>query len=374
MSAHAAPAAGGPSLTIRGTAYPVLLPKLRDPRLHLAATITSLQVIGQVGFHFQALDRPDPRSRSARARCSRSRSRCGSQHVILWPASALLTGNGVAFVLRVPGTAHGDWWSLRGWWIFVGDGRGLAALEARDRVARRARLQPVEHRARRLLPRARPDARRRRSTSGGGRCRGGSCSRSRSSSPAASRSSARLQLLADRARLLALVRRRDRRARARRPRDDARAGTSARSRASILVGARHLAGGARLPLLHDHRPEDGAARRARAARRTRVVARAARRDADRADDDRVRGQGRAARRRSRSSARRCRCCGAFRSRVDRRRASSGPPRGRRLRGRRRVLRDAARGAVRPLPPGACRRSRSCRRTACRRSSTCTRRS
>ena len=41
------------------------------------------------------------------------------QHVIMWPASALLTGNGVAFVLRVPGTAHGDWWSLRGWWIFA---------------------------------------------------------------------------------------------------------------------------------------------------------------------------------------------------------------------------------------------------------------
>src|SRR5581483_5970297 len=33
--------------------YPVVLPKLRDPRLHLAATITSLQVIGQVGFYFQ---------------------------------------------------------------------------------------------------------------------------------------------------------------------------------------------------------------------------------------------------------------------------------------------------------------------------------
>ena len=37
----------------------------------------------------------------------------------MWPASALLTGNGVAFMLRVPGTQHGDWWSLRGWWIFV---------------------------------------------------------------------------------------------------------------------------------------------------------------------------------------------------------------------------------------------------------------
>src|SRR5262249_39950164 len=27
---------------------------------------------------------------------------------------------GVAFVLRVPGTEHGDWWSLNGWWIFAG--------------------------------------------------------------------------------------------------------------------------------------------------------------------------------------------------------------------------------------------------------------
>jgi hypothetical protein len=31
-----------------------------------------------------------------------------------------LTGNGVAFVLRVQGTEHGDWWSTRGWWIFAG--------------------------------------------------------------------------------------------------------------------------------------------------------------------------------------------------------------------------------------------------------------
>ena len=38
----------------------------------------------------------------------------------MWPASALLTGNGVAFILRVPGTEHGDWWSLNGWWIFAG--------------------------------------------------------------------------------------------------------------------------------------------------------------------------------------------------------------------------------------------------------------
>jgi Na+-transporting NADH:ubiquinone oxidoreductase subunit NqrB len=35
-----------------------------------------------------------------------------------------LTGNGVAFVLRVPGTAHGDWWSMNGWWIFAGTAAG----------------------------------------------------------------------------------------------------------------------------------------------------------------------------------------------------------------------------------------------------------
>ena len=124
MSAHAAPAPGdGLALRIRGRAYPVLLPKLRDPRLHLAATITSLQVIGQIGFHFQL----------SVAQILISLATCAvlevaiamrRQGVLLWPASALLTGNGVAFVLRVPGTAHGDWWSTRGWWIFAATAAG----------------------------------------------------------------------------------------------------------------------------------------------------------------------------------------------------------------------------------------------------------
>jgi Na+-translocating ferredoxin:NAD+ oxidoreductase RnfD subunit len=119
MSAHAAPAAGGPTLSIRGRAYPVLLPKLSDPRLHLAAVITTLQVLGQVEFHF----------RVSIAQILLSVATCallevaitfGRQRVLMWPASAMLTGNGVAFILRVPGTHHGDWWSLKGWWIFVG--------------------------------------------------------------------------------------------------------------------------------------------------------------------------------------------------------------------------------------------------------------
>ena len=111
--------ATAPSILIRGTPYPVLLPKLRDPRLHLAATITSLQVIGQIGFHFEV---SIAQILLALGTCAALEVAIAfrSQRVILWPASAMLTGNGVAFVLRVPGTAHGDWWTLRGWWIFVG--------------------------------------------------------------------------------------------------------------------------------------------------------------------------------------------------------------------------------------------------------------
>src|ERR1700712_5219423 len=111
------------TVAIRGTTYPIVLPKLRDPRLHLAATITSLQVLGQVAFHF----------RLSIAQILLCLGTCAvlevtiaarKQHVLLWPASALLTGNGVAFVLRVPGTEHGDWWTFRGWWIFVATAGG----------------------------------------------------------------------------------------------------------------------------------------------------------------------------------------------------------------------------------------------------------
>ena len=111
--------AGRPSLRIGGTHYPVLLPTLRDPRLHLAGVIVSLQVLGQVAFDFQ-LSIAQILVSLAVAGVLEMAIAFRSQHVLMWPASALLTGNGVAFVLRVPGTDHGDWWSMHGWWIFAG--------------------------------------------------------------------------------------------------------------------------------------------------------------------------------------------------------------------------------------------------------------
>ena len=109
----------GRGVALRGRTYPIVLPSVRDPRLHLAAVIVSLQILGQVAFDF----------RLSIAQILVSIGTCAvlevsivarRQHALVWPASALLTGNGVAFVLRVPGTEHGDWWSLQGWWIFAG--------------------------------------------------------------------------------------------------------------------------------------------------------------------------------------------------------------------------------------------------------------
>jgi Na+-translocating ferredoxin:NAD+ oxidoreductase RnfD subunit len=97
---------------------PVVLPKPSDPRLHLAAVIISLQIIGQAAFHFRV---SIAQILLAIATCAviEIAITARRQKVWMWPASALLTGNGVAFILRVPGTRHGDWWSLHGWWIFV---------------------------------------------------------------------------------------------------------------------------------------------------------------------------------------------------------------------------------------------------------------
>ena len=293
----------------------------------------------------------------------------------MWPASALLTGNGVAFVLRVPGTQHGDWWSLRGWWIFAGDGGGLAALEARDQVARRARLQPVEHRARPLLPR-RSAARRAEPldfwwgpmswwlalalaiivTGGFAILR-------------------RLQLLRVALGFWVGVRRRHRRARARRPRDDRALAPRPDRRRLLLVGARHLARGARLPLLHDHRPEDRAARRRGRGSSTRSSLGLLARAPDRADA-------------RPSTRRRSRCSARSRSSASRLPAAARSCRaacvGRRLALAARgsalaVLRRRARARRRTRPPRrspraaaarrSCRRSRSSRRAASSRSST-----
>ncbi len=104
--------------TPRRRVYPLVGPDLRDPRLHVAAVVVSVQVLGQTLLHF---DVSIAQILIAVGTCAALEFgiTLSREQVLAWPASALLTGNGVAFVLRVPGTQHGDWWSVRGGWIFA---------------------------------------------------------------------------------------------------------------------------------------------------------------------------------------------------------------------------------------------------------------
>jgi hypothetical protein len=104
---------------IRGRDYPVILPSIRDARLHVAAVLLTLQVLGQTVLGFRLSVAQILVSLAVGALIEFGVA-FFKDHLILWPASGLLTGNSTAFILRVPGTLHGQWWSLHGIYIFIG--------------------------------------------------------------------------------------------------------------------------------------------------------------------------------------------------------------------------------------------------------------
>jgi hypothetical protein len=97
----------------------VILPSIRDARLHVAAVLLTLQVLGQtvLGFRLSVAQILVCLAVGALIEFGVAFFK---DHILLWPASGLLTGNSTAFILRVPGTLHGQWWSLHGIEIFIG--------------------------------------------------------------------------------------------------------------------------------------------------------------------------------------------------------------------------------------------------------------
>ena len=131
----------GPSVGLFGRTYPIQLPRWGDPRLLVAAVIISVQVLGQTALGFDL----------SIAQILIALGVAGGldlvltaweQGVIAWPASALLTGNGVALIMRVPGTEHGDWWSTRGWPIFAATAAVAVLSKYVTRVGGRPLLNP----------------------------------------------------------------------------------------------------------------------------------------------------------------------------------------------------------------------------------------
>jgi hypothetical protein len=106
-------------VTIRGREYRVFLPSIRDPRLHVAAVLLTLQALGQTVLNFR-LSIAQILACLAAGALIEFGYEFFKNRTIMWPASGLLTGNSTAFILRVPGTFHGQWWSTHGIWIFIG--------------------------------------------------------------------------------------------------------------------------------------------------------------------------------------------------------------------------------------------------------------
>src|SRR6185295_6833425 len=112
--------APAPPRTVRlgGHRYPFVLPTIRDPRLHLAAVIISIHILGQtvLGFRVSVVQ-----ILVAILTCALIEVTWTfvSSRSLVWPASAMLTGSGVALIFRVIGTENGDYWSWHGWYLFA---------------------------------------------------------------------------------------------------------------------------------------------------------------------------------------------------------------------------------------------------------------
>jgi hypothetical protein len=106
------------TLRIGSRNYSVVPPSLRDPRLHVAVVLLGLQALGQAVLGFR-LSIAQILACLAAGALIEFVVAFFKDRAILWPASGLLTGNSAAFILRVPGTVHGQWWSLHGIWIFI---------------------------------------------------------------------------------------------------------------------------------------------------------------------------------------------------------------------------------------------------------------
>src|SRR5512132_4418282 len=106
------------TLTIGQGTYPLVLPNVRDPRLHVAAVIITVHVLGQVGLHF-AVSVPQILAAILASAILEVVLTFRQARAVVWPASAMLTGSGVALILRVVGTPPDQPWNTDAWYVFA---------------------------------------------------------------------------------------------------------------------------------------------------------------------------------------------------------------------------------------------------------------
>jgi len=121
MAAVVADAAPRRTLRLGGRAYPLILPRLRDSRLHVAAVTISIHVLGQLWLNFQ-LSVPQILASILTCAVIEVAVTFRTTRSFVWPASAMLTGSGVALILRVPTTPLHDHWTFHKWYLYAGVG------------------------------------------------------------------------------------------------------------------------------------------------------------------------------------------------------------------------------------------------------------
>ncbi len=109
------------AVRLGGVAYPIILPNARDPRLHVASVIITVHVLGQIGLGFW-VSVPQILAAILASAILEVVITFRQSKAFVWPASAMLTGSGVALILRVVGTQPGDHWTF--------DSVGLYAIVA----------------------------------------------------------------------------------------------------------------------------------------------------------------------------------------------------------------------------------------------------
>ena len=106
------------TVRIFGRTYPFVAPNIRDPRLHLAAVIISIHLLGQIALGFRV---SVPQILVAILVCAVIEVgwTLYATGTLVWPASAMLTSSGVALILRLSDMHSDDHWSWRGWYVFA---------------------------------------------------------------------------------------------------------------------------------------------------------------------------------------------------------------------------------------------------------------
>src|SRR5512140_487480 len=107
------------TISVGGKKYPLILPRKTDPRLGIAAVVWSLHVLGQTVLHWplsiwQIL--------AAVLTCAvlEIAITFARTRTFAFPGSALLTGSGVALLMRVVGTPQNQPWATTDLYMFVG--------------------------------------------------------------------------------------------------------------------------------------------------------------------------------------------------------------------------------------------------------------